>query len=95
MPPVGVTGVPGAPVSCESADGSLDAAPAALPVVSVARRAALLLTGKGGDSGAATLSSGILSGDRGFSAFVELPGSWRGVRGAGGFPDTAELRAAW
>ena len=37
----------------------------------------------------------ILSGACGFSAFVELPGSWRGVRGAGGFPDTAELRAAW
>ena len=60
---------------------------AAMPAPPGARSAALLLTGKGGVSEAANLRSGILSGACGFSAFVELPGSWRGVRGAGGgFP---------
>ena len=48
-----------------------------------------------GTGNLSTIPVAILSGACGFSAFVELPGSWRGVRGAGGFPDTAELRAAW
>ena len=65
---------------------SIPAQQLVLPAPPGARSAALLLTGKGGVSEAANLRSGILSGACGFSAFVELPGSWRGVRGAGGVP---------